>query len=438
MTEVTYSTKAILGVTGMLTFGTGTMVSSKIMLDMSSVNSAGQTVKFEKPVFQTFIMFTSMAIPIIVHLIGLCMKQKKIRERRAAGTVDNQEAEKAGLLGNEEVEVETAEQLLEKEEAILHPFSDGRWKSYVYVAFPSIFDMIATTLMTDGLEKIDVSIMQMLRGSMVIFSAIFSHFLLHKRQYLYNWMGVIVAGIACALVGVSSIMTSVSGSAGGAADTIEGCTLVVCSQLVQAGQIVTESYLLSGFESTDPLQVVGMEGVFGTLITGLVLYPLAYILPGNDPKHGQPDGCMENFGDVFTMMANNHDIIWCALVYWICILFLNVSGMTVTNELNAVHRTVWESIRTVAIWITDLFIGYVVVPNSVFGEFWTYWSFLQLAGFVWLSYSSFLYSGNVKYPFLSKSYTKSQRVADGYDQMVPITCCCCSAQDDEEAAESSV
>lgn len=59
------------------------------------------------------------------------------------------------------------------------------WKAYTYIGVPAIFDMIATTLMTFGLVYINVSIMQMLRGAMVVFATLFNMCCLKRKIRAY-------------------------------------------------------------------------------------------------------------------------------------------------------------------------------------------------------------------------------------------------------------
>ncbi|GCA62204.1 hypothetical protein KIPB_001961 [Kipferlia bialata] len=402
-----YTKKAIVGICGMLSFGTGTMVSSKIMLDMSACPTApvmpdgsamyehGQCEaygvdkkKFEKPWFQTGAMFTAMSMCILMH-IGV-----QISNKRKQALEDHERM----LAGGEETS------------AVSNIDPNGGWLQKVaytnpalanmFIGVPSVFDMIATTLMTMGLIYIDVSVMQMLRGSMVIFSAIFCVFFLKRKIRPWMWASVALTATACALVGVSCIEASKNDvAAASMAEQLYGCMLVVLSQFVQAGQIVCEDFLLSRIDAV-PLQVVGMEGVWGSVVTCLIMWPIMYYIPGSDTGHGTgatADGCVENIFDSFYMMADNGQIIGWTICYWICILFLNWSGMVVTDELTSVHRTIFEALRTAAIWVTDLAINYVFAPHSVYGESWTSWSWIQLAGFLLLIFSTQVYNGIVKY-----------------------------------------
>lgn len=59
------------------------------------------------------------------------------------------------------------------------------WKAYTYIGVPALFDMAATVIMTYGLLFIDVSIMQMLRGAMVIFATCFNIWCLKRKIRIY-------------------------------------------------------------------------------------------------------------------------------------------------------------------------------------------------------------------------------------------------------------
>lgn len=82
------------------------------------------------------------------------------------------------------------------------------WKAYTYIGVPAVFDMIATTLMTFGLVYINVSIMQMLRGAMVVFATLFNMCCLKRKIRAYQWVSVLLTVIALFLVGLSCILAS--------------------------------------------------------------------------------------------------------------------------------------------------------------------------------------------------------------------------------------
>jgi drug/metabolite transporter (DMT)-like permease len=126
-------------------------------------------------------------------------------------------------------------------------------------AAPACCDLLGTSLMYLGLTYTAASTFQMLRGSVVIFTGIFSVVFLGRRLFPYHWFGMllVLSGLAC--VGVSSILY---GSSNDASKPILGDTLVIIAQLVAATQMVVEEKLLDKYK-VPALQAVGMEGVFG-------------------------------------------------------------------------------------------------------------------------------------------------------------------------------
>eukprot|EP00708_Paratrimastix_pyriformis_P003136 GAFH01001905.1.p1 GENE.GAFH01001905.1~~GAFH01001905.1.p1 ORF type:complete len:311 (-),score=92.07 GAFH01001905.1:100-1032(-) len=265
---------------------------------------------------------------------------------------------------------------------------------YCGVAIPSFFDLLATTLMTFGLIPITVSVMQMLRGSMVIFSALLTVFVRKRPLAAYQWTGV---GCCCAslvIVGFASVLQGVFSPDMDKkvypwTAQLGGCLLVIASQLIQACQIVVEEYILGDGAGMHPLQVVGFEGLWGQILCLACFIPLAYMIPGNDNGH------MEDSYDTIIMIGRNSTLPILVVVYWISILFLNYGGMLVTSELTAVHRTIFEAVRTSCIWVVSIFIYYVITKK--YGEPWTLWSWMQLAGFSVLIFSMLLYNRVVKF-----------------------------------------
>lgn len=194
------------------------------------------------------------------------------------------------------------------------------------------------------------------------------------------------------MVGVSCILGSSGSSEKSWDQQLLGCCLVVCSTAIQASQIVVEDFLLSNI-SAQPLQIVGMEGAWGLIVTMAVFWPIfSFAIPGEDHGH------MEDISDAFYMLGDNGSLIGFSIMYFIAILFLNWAGMVVTQQTSSVVRTIFEAVRTAFIWIVNLLIFYAFAPNSVYGEQWTTYSWIQLAGFTLLTFASQMYSGYVKFP----------------------------------------
>lgn len=161
---------------------------------------------------------------------------------------------------------------------------DGRlhlrgWKVF-YLAAPACCDLTATTLMNVGLLLVAASIYQMTRGAVVLFVGLFSVWFLHRRLYLYKWLGLFLVVLGVGLVGLAGALfgddqghglpdghVSAKGSvAPDALRAIVGVLLIAFAQIFTASQFVLEEWILERY-AMDPLNVVGWEGIFGFLVT---------------------------------------------------------------------------------------------------------------------------------------------------------------------------
>jgi len=130
-----------------LTAGTGCTVAAKSIFGLSGVGITGEVEPFRPPLFLTLMMFFGMAFALPAHFL------KQAYRRRLART-DRDEAAK-----------------LAAEPAVTA-------KTYILLAVPALFDLLATALMTAGLLSVDASVWQLLRGSAIILVAVMKHFVL--------------------------------------------------------------------------------------------------------------------------------------------------------------------------------------------------------------------------------------------------------------------
>ena len=107
---------------------------------------------------------------------------------------------------------------------------------------------------------------------------------------------------------------------------------------------------------------------------------------------------MEYIGDTLIMLKNSWKIATITAATVIIIACYDTAGMTVTSLLSSVHRTIFEALRTLTSWVAMLLIG---IFSKEYGEQWQKWSWLELAGFALLVYSSLVFNKVVRIPYLS-------------------------------------
>ena len=381
MSDKQNSRKGII-IGGMLLFGTCTVVLQKLLFEQTAkgLPKYGDKVrKFKKPWFQTNSLFIGMFCALIVYEVQKLLDRKKQKNVDSLQSVDNDE-----------------------QSAVQQTTSK---KMYFAVAAPAACDLLATSLMNIGLLSIQASVWQMLRGSMVLFSSIFCAFVLKRPHYPYMWWSVLLIIIALTIVGVAAVSSTGVGKPGvSMSSVIIAICLTVGSQLIQASQIVVEDFLMHDLTAS-PIQIVGLEGMWGTIFTICIFLPIIQFT-GNVKSEG--NGVHEDTIDTFKMIGNNPTILAFVIIYVIVILLYNVFGMYVTSVTSAVIRTILEGLRTLCIWVVELVIFYST-GNPDLGEEWTIFSYMQLAGFILLFTGMLLYNKIIRLPIFKYPTEESQK-----------------------------
>lgn len=194
--------------------------------------------------------------------------------------------------------------------------------------------MIATSTMYIGLTLTYASSFQMLRGSVIVFVAIFSMMFLQRKLLLREWTGIAFIIIGLTAVGVSDILGSSDGN-NNRTDILIGDTLIILAQIITASQMVYEEKFVAGLD-IPALQAVGWEGFFGFFVLSSLLVPMYFIAaPGTDPNKK-----VEDVIDAFYMIKNNLLLLVPISGTIVSIAFFNFAGISVTKEMSATTRMV--------------------------------------------------------------------------------------------------
>jgi len=339
-----------------LVAGTFSTLSSKILFAMEGVNMDGETIFYKKPLMVTYIMFLAMVVALPIHFGYFLIK------------------------GQKPPPVAT--------------------KVYGILVMPAVTDLLATTLYMIGLLYVSVSIYQLIRCLVIVFTAILKRTVLGVQLPTHSWVGVCINAASVGLVSGSALFDPHVGT-----NPLLGIALVIGGAILNATQFVLEEKVM-GDDDTPPLVVVGLEGFWGTVLMNAIMFPIARRLPGNDTG-----GCYENFVDNVYMIFHNSNIGWMCLAYLIAITSYNISAIFITFLLESVWRSILENFRPCAVWGTQLFLFYVVT-NGGFGEQWTIYSWLELAGMIGLMAGTATYNGNLKWPCLNYESNEYSPIGD--------------------------
>ena len=256
-------------------------------------------------------------------------------------------------------------------------FGKQKFSPWVF-AIPALCDIIGTSTMFVGLNLTNASSFQLLRGSLIIFTALLSVAFFGSKLRLYHWVGMMTVVIGLVVVGLGDVLGE--DNSGDAHSVLAGDLLIVTAQIVAAIQMIVEQLFVQGL-NVPPLQAIGWEGVFGFCFLGIGLVAM-YFIPWHFPSGPifweQPT----RFEDVIDAVHQIFYIPTLTVAFFLSIVsvaFLNYAGMSVTKEINAITRTTLDNVRTLFIWIFGL------------AFMWQKFNFFQPIGFLILVIGTFIY-----------------------------------------------
>ena len=248
--------------------------------------------------------------------------------------------------------------VLKKSDCVMiQKFGSQKFSRYWFL-IPALCDFLGTSLMYIGLNLTSASSFQMLRGSIIIFTALMSVAFFGCKLQVYHWAGMLIVVIGLTVIEIGDLIGD--NSSGDPHSALTGDLLIVIAQIIAAIQMITEHKLVKGY-NVPPLQGVGLEGIFGIVIVGAVLAPM-YYTPWHLPS-GRDfwqdcvrfEDIMDGFNQLFYIPT-----LSVALFGSICsIAVFNYAGLAVTKEENATARMVLDTSRSIFIWMIGLLLKWV-------------------------------------------------------------------------------
>jgi len=248
-----------------------------------------------------------------------------------------------------------------------------------------------------ALTQCAASVYQMMRGCIVLITAIMSVVFLGNKQYFHHWSSllIIVGGVAIVgLVGVSSSKDD-SDDSDTTPTTLTGVILLVIAQCFTGGQFVTEEKFLSGYY-LDPLLVVGLEGFWGCLYYAILLPIFQQVSCDGALCH---DGHLEDSKAAFNELGEHPALIAMSVGIIISIGCFNATGVTITKYASSAQRSTVDTCRTLVIWIISIMIG------------WEDFLALELVGFFMLVGGTLVYNEIVILPCTLFSQNTKKEIA---------------------------
>jgi len=258
----------------------------------------------------------------------------------------------------------------------------------IWLAIPATCDVCGSTLMLVALVMVAPSVYQMMRGLIVVITALLSIIFLGRKQYRHHWTGVALIITGVFVVGYVSVAGSSGSDSSGSA--LLGIVLLICSQLFAGAMFVIEEKILGDYY-LEPFQIVGTEGMWG-LFYYAALLPIFQLIKCTqiDPT-GLENLCaygyLENSSFAYYQMSLNGYIIMNLVLTVFSIAFFNSCGIAMTKYASAAQRSTIDTSRTLTIWILSGCLGL---------EPWLLW---EIPGFVLLAIGTLLYNEIVVFPY---------------------------------------
>eukprot|EP00823_Brevimastigomonas_motovehiculus_P002694 TRINITY_DN1623_c0_g1_i1.p1 TRINITY_DN1623_c0_g1~~TRINITY_DN1623_c0_g1_i1.p1 ORF type:complete len:415 (+),score=84.06 TRINITY_DN1623_c0_g1_i1:44-1246(+) len=245
------------------------------------------------------------------------------------------------------------------------------------LAIPGVLDCFGSTMMYVGLTWTAVSVYQMLRGAILVFTAVWSSIFLGRKYYFTHWFGIFCVTCGLFIVGLSSV---IRGSSSSAPHPLYGDIMVVAAQIIASSQMTFEEKVLKKYK-VPALMTVGWEGIFGFIAICFFLV-IFYFVPGD-----AVGGRLENPFDAAVQIGNSGVLILTTIGNVVYIAAYNYLGVTITKDMSATVRTLLDTCRTVLVWVASLAIG------------WEEFYYLQPIGFVVQVFGTLIFQEIIVIPF---------------------------------------
>ncbi|MCQ2820354.1 MAG: hypothetical protein MJ252_24065 [archaeon] len=268
-------------------------------------------------------------------------------------------------------------------------------------AISAFSDLCESTLNTFGLTYLASSVYQMFRGLELGFVMLFSKIFLGNPIYRHHLLGVGSVILGLFLVGLSAVLWGKQSSR----DPVKGILFLVSAQFFSATTYTVQESFLTKYD-INPFQLVGFEGIWGSLIytTLLIIFQQIHCDSWGEAlqsicfKNEYDEIVIEDTKFAFRQFRDNWQILAMQIVYIFSIATYNFVGINLTQLVSSTARAIVDTVRTVFVWA--FFLVFPIVPDGTRESF----NVVQTVGFVFLICGTLIYNEIVEIPWCNLNY----------------------------------
>jgi hypothetical protein len=241
----------------------------------------------------------------------------------------------------------------------------------------------------------------MLRATLIIFTAMFSVIILKMKLFKHHYFSLMLIIVGLVLVGLSQALENTDPDPDANNKTkdavgkmIVGVIVLLIGQVLGALSYIFEEKFLADYDDVHPLIVVAWEGIWGTLIVGVMLVMMQFI-PCSNKDLCSPSGVIEDsYSAVIELGTSQPQIIFTILLILLAGIY-NTAGTSVIAYGSAAARCTIEQLRNALVWIYFM-IFYVN------GRRLEKFTVLQLVGFIVLFFGIMVFNEMIVLPVFAK------------------------------------
>ncbi|KAL4505398.1 hypothetical protein ABPG72_002460 [Tetrahymena utriculariae] len=263
--------------------------------------------------------------------------------------------------------------------------------------YPAVLDGIAMTLQYSSLTLISPSVYQILRGGVIIVTAILSVIVLKRKLNILNLVGLFVVLLGIIIVGGANLAFGIQQNKGDLSDSndqVIGYTLIIVSLFANGMLFIQEEKIISTHKNIKPLDLVAFEGVWGVIYYSAFLIILNLIPCSGRfcvyQNSSSTYGTIESISVFFNQLRLNSFLLISQLIVLITIGFYAYSAVSVTKNLSAMVRSLIDVSRCLIVWIVGIVIS--IFSDQQWESFNPFGIILQTVGFLFIVVGSLIYN----------------------------------------------